>query len=257
MRDSHSLQRTALPLVTALLLPAGAVSAAEPQQTSASLPAASASADRSLQPPAPPADAESQEWPSLHIFSATLRPFGSTGPGGIGPFGGLFMSLGYEYAGPVNLGIEISPIALGASEISSFAVRGKLAYGSKYFALGATLGSGYPYYFPTAGVALRVGRLNGAYGSLRIAWVIGPLIKMPADAALEVRIPLVRKWSLRLDAAGGYPGTYSHLIYASIGATYLLRGKGLSDTTILSFGAGPVAFGGFGGAALVGIEHRL
>jgi hypothetical protein len=214
-------------LGAALLLNSGAASAAEP---------------------APP---EPKEWPSIHLFSVNVRPFGHSSAGGV------FASFAYEYINQVNFGIELSPIALGRTDFNSFAIRGKLGYGGKYFGLAGTLGSGYPYYFPTAGVALRIGRLNGLYGSVRIAWLLSPWTELPVDAAGELRIPLVKRWALRIDIGGCYPGTYPYLVYGSAGAGYTLRGQGLTGTTILTVGAGPVFFGGIGGAALVGVDHRL
>lgn len=191
------------------------------------------------------------EWPAIHLISVNVRPFGHSSVGGV------FAGIAYEYINQVNFGIELSPIALGRTDFNSFAVRGKLGYGGKYFGLAGTLGSGYPFYFPTAGVALRIGRLNGLYGSVRMAWLLSPWTRLPVDAAAELRIPLVGRWALRIDLAGGYPGTFPYLVYGSAGAGYTLRGKGLTGTTILTVGAGPVFFGGIGGGALVGVDHRL
>ena len=56
---------------------------------------------------------------------------------------------------------------------------------------------------------------------------------------------------------GGDCSRCVNAMYGSAGAGYTLRGQGLTGTTILPVGAGPVFFGGIGGAALVGVDHRL
>lgn len=189
--------------------------------------------------------------PAVHRFTANLRPFGRNGAGGI------LSELGYEYLRGINAGVELAPIALGQSAWNSFAVRVKLGYAGKYFAVGATLSSGYPAFFPEIGPVFRVGRLDKTYFAFRGAWLVSPAVRLPMDGALELRVALTQKVALRLDGIGGYASTYPFIIYGSLGVGYTLRGNGLRDTTILNVGAGPVFFGTLGGAGLVGVEHRL
>lgn len=165
--------------------------------------------------------------------------------------------LGYEYIGGINVGIELAPVALGQAAFNSFGVRAKLGYGGRWFAAGATLSSGYPAFFPELGLAFRVGRLDTAYVALRFAWLVSPAVRLPMDGGLEARVPVSKRFALRLDCYAGYASTYPYYVYSSAGIGYILRGKGLTNTTILNVGAGPVFFGKLGGAGLVGVEHRL
>jgi hypothetical protein len=220
MRKSDILPRGLLCLTLATLLHSGSAAAALPE-------------------------------PGLHRFTANLRPFARNGAGG------LISDLGYEYMRGINAGVELSPITLGQAAYSSFAVRVKLGYAGRYFAIGATLSSGYPAFFPELGPAFRFGRLDKAYIYVRAAWMVSPAVRLPIDAALELRVPVTKKVALRLDGTGGYTSTHPFIVYGSLGIGYTLRGNGLNNTTILNVGAGPVYFGSLGGAGLVGVEHRL
>lgn len=192
-----------------------------------------------------------QPWPRIQRLYTNLRPFGK--PGVVG----VVMDVGYEYIDRVNFGLELSPIALGDSSFNSLAVRAKLGYASKHFGVGITLSSGYPAFFPELGPTVRIGRLDGAYCTLRFAWVINPPVRLPVDAGFELRVPVTRRIAIRADGVGGYASTHPYIVYASAGVSYLLRGQGLTGTTLINLGAGPILFGGTGGTALVGVEHRL
>lgn len=174
----------------------------------------------------------------------------------------LYSEFGGEYAPSGGLwaggGLTIVNSVLG-SYIPSFRVHGTLGYSGRVFALGADLGggAGLSYFLfgsLDVGLALRLGRFNGAHMNLLLYWYAFPPLVFPAGGELTLRVPVgARSWftlDLRGDLRMGPWGA------ALLGALVRLSSEP-RGSTYLSMGLGAAWQYPYPGALLqLGYEYR-
>ncbi len=103
---------------------------------------------------------------------------------------------------------------------------------------------------------MRIGKFTGAYALLRVTWSVYPARLAPVDGALEINVPVSKRWRVHLDAGGTYGALLG--MYGLGCAQALVRGSGSHKTVALTAGVG-VSWAQFqlGPALSLGVEQRF
>ncbi len=129
------------------------------------------------------------------------------------------------------IGAELAPAAYDGAGLH---LGGRLVLGYGGEALGVSIGLG-----SNPSGALRVGRFDRTYATLRLTWSVDPPTTLPAAIDLTISTPLGRKVRAQADLGAWYGNGIG--VYATGSVQYVLcksRALGLRGTSLLKAGAG-------------------
>jgi hypothetical protein len=172
-----------------------------------------------------------------------------------GVVGGMLLHHFLEYNGPRGLLLrgELGPVTL-ASQGLGLQVRLAAGYTRSRFSVAAAVASGYPAFFPQLGPMVRIGRFDGTFAQLHLAWVLYPALPYPLEGAGELSIATSPRVRLHVSAGGG---VLTGGVYGTVGPQIYLLGTGLRRSLALTAGLGLIwNFGPLGPVALFGLESR-
>lgn len=128
------------------------------------------------------------------------------------PLPGFYVDLGVEYnpRGGVWAGIEASPLGFSYSAYHlSTQFHVLLGYSGTWFALGATVGTGFAFVLPDdlvglfqVGPALRIGRMDRTHVRMRVSFSAFPAYLVPINGEIELDTPLTARIWLAVNLGG-------------------------------------------------------
>ena len=166
---------------------------------------------------------------------ATLVPGPGTSSGR--PAFGVDLPARVEYASMNGIWLSLATVLSFGNFLVWFDGTVIVGYSAEWFAVGACAETGQPLVFPRLGPTVRIGRLNGVFGTMRLQWSVAPyryVPYLPSDAEVELTVPVSDSWRLQL--RGEYQWWKG--LWGMVGAQHYLRGSGLGATHSITFAAG-------------------